>query len=121
MTLAMPRWAEWNSPRNATQQRLFFFELACLAKIEPTTVAAMKTSTKIFMVAGALLFSVVLGIVAGTPEQEKAFTDKYKAAMEGKDTATLEAFLYTQGSDPCSPRVLQNDAVGGSGRENFND
>ncbi len=59
----------------------------------------MNTSTKIFTVAGALLFSVALGIVAGTPEQEKAFTDKYKAAMEGKDTATLEGFLYTQGSD----------------------
>jgi hypothetical protein len=60
----------------------------------------MKTSTKIFTVAGALPFSVAPGIVAGTPEQEKAFTDKYKAAMEGKDTATLEAFLYTQAPTP---------------------
>ena len=33
-------------------------------------------------------------------EQEKAFTDKYKKAFEGKDTATLESFLYTQGADP---------------------
>jgi len=117
MTLAMPRWAEWNSPRNATQQRLFFFELACLTKIEPTTVAAMKTSTKIFMVAGALLFSVVLGIVAGTPEQEKAFTDKYKAAMEGKDTATLEAFLYTQGSDPAALEFYKMMQSGGAGEK----
>ena len=117
MTLAMPRWAEWNSPRNATQQRLFFFELACLAKIEPTTVAAMKTSTKIFMVAGALLFPVVLGIVAGTPEQEKAFTDKYKAAMEGKDTATLEAFLYTQGSDPAALEFYKMMQSGGAGEK----
>jgi hypothetical protein len=74
--------------------------LACVAEIEPTTVAAMKTSTKIFTAVGALLLSVALGIVAGTPEQEKAFTDKYKTAMESKDTATLESFLYTQGSDP---------------------
>ena len=117
MTLAMPRWAEWNSPRNATQQRLFFFELVCLAKIEPTTVAAMKTSTKIFMVAGALLFSVVLGIVAGTPEQEKAFTDKYKAAMEGKDTATLESFLYTQGSDPAALEFYKMMQSGGAGEK----
>jgi hypothetical protein len=93
-------WAEWNTPRGATQQRFFFFELACVAEIEPTTVAVMKTSTKIFTVTGALLVTIALGIVAGTPEQEKAFTNKYKAAMEGKDTATLEAFLYTQGSDP---------------------
>jgi hypothetical protein len=79
-----------------------FFELACVAQIEATTVAAMNSSTKIFTVAGALLFSVALGIVAATPTQEKAFTDKYKAAMEGKDTATLESFLYTQGSDPAA-------------------
>jgi hypothetical protein len=98
----MPRRAEWNTPRNTTQQRFFSFELACVAEIQPTTVTAMTTSTKIFAVAGALLFSVALSIVAGTPEQEKAFTDKYKAAMEGKDTATLESFLYTQGSDPAA-------------------
>ena len=60
----------------------------------------MTTSTKVFTVAAALLVALVLGIVAATPEQEKAFTDKYKAAMEGKDSATLESFLYTQGSDP---------------------
>jgi hypothetical protein len=60
----------------------------------------MKTSTKMFTVASAFLFLVALGIVAGTPEQEKAFTDKYKAAMESKDTATLESFLYTKGADP---------------------
>src|SRR5438093_3637882 len=60
----------------------------------------MKTSTRIFTVAGVLLFSVALGIVAGTPAQKRAYTDKYKAAMESKDTATLESFLYTQGSDP---------------------
>jgi hypothetical protein len=100
--LSIPGRAEWNTPRSVTQQRFFFFELACVAKIEPTTVAAMNTSMKIFAVTGALLFSVALGVVAGTPAQEKAFTDKYKAAMEGKDTATLESFLYTQGSDPAA-------------------
>ena len=61
----------------------------------------MTTSTKIFTIAGTLL-TLALGIVTGTPEQEKAFTDRYKAAMEGKDSATLESFLYTQGSDPAA-------------------
>ena len=79
---------------------MIVFELACLAETEPTTVAAMKTSTKIFAVTGALVLTLSFGIVAATPEQEKAFTDKYKAAMEGKDTATLESFLYTKGADP---------------------
>ena len=51
-------------------------------------------------VAGVLVLTLAFSVVAATPEQEKAFTDKYKAAMEGKDTATLESFLYTQGSDP---------------------
>src|SRR5215472_3045997 len=61
----------------------------------------MTTSTKIFTIAGTLL-TLALGIVTGTPEQEKAFTDRYRAAMEGKDSATLESFLYTQGSDPAA-------------------
>src|SRR3954452_4632995 len=78
----------------------FLFELACVAEIETTTVAPMKSSTKIFTVASALVLTLAFGIVAASPEQEKAFTDKYKAALEGKDTATLESFLYTQGSDP---------------------
>ena len=48
----------------------------------------------------ALLGAIILPISAGTPAQEKAFTDKYKKAFEGKDTATLESFLYSQGADP---------------------
>ena len=46
----------------------------------------------------ALLFAASLTLRAGA--DEKAFTEKYKAAFEKKDTATLESFLYTQGSDP---------------------
>jgi len=60
----------------------------------------MKTSMKIFTVTGALVLTLAFGVMAASPEQEKAFTDKYKAALEGKDTATLTSFLYTQGSDP---------------------
>ena len=91
----MPRQAEWNTPHGGTQQWFFFLELACVAEIDPATVAPMKSSTKISTVAGAHLLSVAF-IVADTPEQEKAFTDKYKAAMEGKNIATLESFLYTR-------------------------
>jgi hypothetical protein len=71
--------------------------------------------TRIFTLVGALLLSVVLSVVAGTPAQEKAFTDKYKAAMEGKDTATLEAFLYTQGSDPQALEFYKMMQSGGAG------
>jgi hypothetical protein len=55
-----------------------------VAEIEPATVAAMKSLTKIFTVASALVLTLAFGIVAATPEQEKAFTDKYKTAMEAR-------------------------------------
>ena len=60
----------------------------------------MKNLLKLFTLSGALFVMFALASLAATPAQEKAFTDKYKAAIEGKDTATLEGFLYTQGSDP---------------------
>ena len=55
-----------------------------------------------------LLFAVVITLTcafaaslhAGTAEQEKAFVDKYKAAYEAGDKATLESFLYTKGAHP---------------------
>jgi hypothetical protein len=91
--------------------------LACVAEIEPATVAAMKTSTKIFTVAGTLVLALAFGIVAATPAQEKAFTDKYKAAMEGKDTAALASFLYTQGSDPEALEFYKMMQSGGAGEK----
>ena len=87
--------AEWNTPRNATQQRFFFFGLACLSEIEPATVAPMKSSTKISTVAGAHLLSVAF-IVADTPEQEKSLCRQVQSSNEGKNIATLESFLYTR-------------------------
>ena len=76
----------------------------------------MTTSTKKFTIAGALL-ALSLAIVTGTPEQEEAFTDKYKAAMEGKDSATLESFLYTQGSDPTIVEFYKMMQSGGAGEK----
>ena len=102
MTVPIYEWptAEWNTPRNANQQRFFFCKLACLFKTGPTTVTGMTTFIKISSVVFALLATISLRVAAGTPEQEKAFVDKYKTAFEGKDTAALESFLYTQGADP---------------------
>src|ERR1041384_4117096 len=91
--------ADWKSPHSATQQRFFFFELACVTELELITVAAMKNMTTLFTIARALVLLLALDTMAATPEQEQAFTDKSKTAFEGKDTATLESFLYTQGSD----------------------
>jgi len=63
----------------------------------------------------AFLVSISLPLAAGTPEQEKAFVAKYKTAMEGKDTATLQSFLYTQGSDPAAVefyKMMQSGEAG---------
>ena len=77
----------------------------------------MQTSTKVFIGAGTLLLTIALVIVAATPEQEKAFTDKYKAAMEGKDTTTLESFLYTKGADPAAVEFYKMMQSGGAGEK----
>jgi hypothetical protein len=60
----------------------------------------METPIKISTLFFTLLITISLQIAAGTPEQEKVFTDKYKTAFEAKNTAALESFLYTQGADP---------------------
>ena len=55
---------------------------------------------KSILILVTVVFAGCLALRASTPEQEKAFTDKYKAAFEGKDTAALASLLYTEGSDP---------------------
>ena len=75
----------------------------------------MHTSTKVFIGASTLLLTIAFAIVAATPGQEKTFTDKYKTALEGKDTATLESFLYTKGSDPAALEFYKMMQSGGAG------
>jgi hypothetical protein len=77
----------------------------------------MQIPTKVFIGGGTLLLTMALAILAATPEQEKAFTDKYKAAMEGKDTATLESFLYTKGADPATVEFYKMMQSGGTGEK----
>jgi hypothetical protein len=107
---------EWSSPQKTDQQRFFFCKLACLFKTEPTTVPGMTTFIKISSLVLAFLVSISLPLAAGTSDQEKAFVDKYKTAMEGNDTATLQSFLYTQGSDPAAVefyKMMQSGEAGG--------
>lgn len=49
---------------------------------------------------GLLMAMSCSSLHAGDSPKEKAFVDSYKKAFESKDTAALESFLYTQGSDP---------------------
>src|SRR6266700_814673 len=80
---------EWSSPRKTDQQRFFFCKLACLFKTGRTTVPGMTTFIKISSLVFAFLLSISLPLAAGTPEQEKAFVDKYKTAFEGKTPRRL--------------------------------
>jgi hypothetical protein len=82
----------------------------------------MTTFIKISSLVFALLAAISLRLEAGTPEQEKAFVDKYKTAFEGKDTATLESFLYTQGADPAILgfyKMMQSAEAGGKVSKNL--
>src|SRR5205085_11246620 len=54
-------------------------------------------------------------VLAGTAEQDKAFVDKYKAAFEAGDKATLESFLYTKDAHPMALeffKMMQTEGAG---------
>ena len=57
----------------------------------------MKTK---LLLAAWLVTSLCLGLQAGTPAQDQEFADKYKAAFEKGDKATLESFLYIKDPHP---------------------
>ena len=68
------------------------------------------------------LFAVVLAVAtfcipafAGTPEQDKAFVDKYKAAFEKGDKAALESFLYTKDANPMALEFYKMMMTEGAG------
>ena len=42
--------------------------------------------------------AIAMPLLAATPEQEKAFVDSYKKALEAGDKKALAAFLYTEGA-----------------------
>ena len=67
-----------------------------------------------------LLFILCCGATAlraGTPEREKEFTDKYKAAYEAKDNATLYSFLYTEGANPMALGFYKMMMTNGAGEK----
>src|SRR6476469_10468535 len=60
----------------------------------------MKTLSTIGVIFSLAVAVACLSVYAGDSPKEKAFVDSYKKAFEAKDTAALQSFLYTQGSDP---------------------
>ena len=60
----------------------------------------MKTSTISSVTFALAVAAACVSVCAGDSPKEKAFVDSYKKAFEAKDSAALQSFLYTQGSDP---------------------
>jgi hypothetical protein len=56
-----------------------------------------------------------ISLHAGTPAQDKEFVDKYKAAYEKGDKATLESFLYTKGANPMALEFYKMMVTEGAG------
>ena len=67
----------------------------------------------------AVLFTLTCAfatsLLAGTPEQEKAFVDKYKAAYKAGDKAALESFLYTKEAHPKALEFFKMMQLQGAG------
>jgi hypothetical protein len=75
-------------------------------------LAIMKTK---LLLAALLAISVATALQAGTPAQDKEFVDKYKAAFEKGDKATLESFLYTKDAHPMALefyKMMQSEGAG---------
>jgi hypothetical protein len=53
------------------------------------------------LVIAAAIVPLFLSVArAATPEQEKAFVETYRKALEAGDKETLASFLYTEGAQP---------------------
>ena len=71
--------------------------------------------TKLLLAAFLIAPLCATSLRAGTPAQEKAFVDQYKAAFEKGDKATLQSFLYTQGANPMALefyKMMQSEGAG---------
>ena len=73
--------------------------------------------TRLLAIALLTVLCAFVSLHAGTPEQEKAFIDKYKTAYEAGDKATLESFLYTKGAHPMALEFYKMMQMEGSGKK----
>ena len=74
----------------------------------------MKTKL-LFIIGLTVAFATHPALRGATPEQEKAFTEKYKTAFEKNDTATLESLLYTKEANPMALQFYRTMVTDGAG------
>lgn len=70
---------------------------------------------KFLFAAVACCVAFTTSALAASPDQEKQFVDTYKKAHEAGDTRTLNALLYTKGSDPQALEFCQMSMAGDGG------
>lgn len=71
--------------------------------------------SKLLLAVALLALSTVFSLRAGTPADEKAFVEKYKAAFEKGDKAALESFLYVKDANPMALefyKMMQSEGAG---------
>src|SRR5215469_395162 len=73
----------------------------------------MKTS----LLTICLALVTTLSLRASDSAQEKAFTEKYKAAYESNDKKTLESLLYTEGANPMALEFYKMMITEGAGNK----
>jgi hypothetical protein len=69
---------------------------------------------RISLLAITICLTTALSLSAD-PAAEKAFVDQYKKAYEGKDTKTLESFLYKEGAHPMALEFYKMQMTEGAG------
>jgi hypothetical protein len=74
-------------------------------------------NNRLFLLAVIVTTLVTTALHAGSPEQEKAFVEKYKTAFEAGDKATLQAFLYTENAAPMVLEFYRMMQVDGAGQK----
>src|SRR4030095_3347659 len=122
------------SSRNAGQQRIFPPSIrtsrrphrtrldifACRRRSPRTNNLSHRKfdmKTKLLIAPLLILCFSATALRADTPEQEKDFTARYKAAYESKDTAALYSFLYTEGANPMALGFYKMMMTNGAGEK----
>ncbi len=70
---------------------------------------------KILLASVAVVFATTLCLLATDSAAEKAFVEKFKAAYEANEKATLESFLYKEGAHPKALEWFRMMVVDGAG------
>jgi len=87
------------------------FTIAAISFTETFSDSFMKS----LLLITTLLIIPGLFARAANAEQEKAFVEKYKTALEANDSATLQSVLYTTGADPMIVGYYKMMQSGGAG------